>query len=157
MSGYKGHIWGSLILSGMIVYGFYAVSIYFNINFITNFEKMVTLVLVSIIFSLFPDIDTNSKGQKLFYFIFFILDAYLILKEQYKNAAILGLFSFLPILSKHRGWTHRKLTAIVVCSPFIIVPYFLQNISIEDGVPYFLAALTGYFSHLIVDGEFFKI
>lgn len=161
MSGFKGHIWGSLILSGFIIYLLYFLGNMFQFEIITkyiySFEKMLTLVFLSVIFSLFPDIDTSSKGQKLFYFVFMLLDIYFVVKHKYRSAALLGLFAFLPILSKHRGWTHRKITAIIICSPFLILPIYLQSISYVEGVSYFFAAITGYFSHLIIDGEFFKI
>ena len=58
---------------------------------------------------------------------------------------------FLPILAKHRGWTHYRTTAVLLPLPLLLVPIYAFQGSLVDGVPYYLAAVTGYFSHLFFD------
>jgi len=154
MSGYKGHIAGSIAVSGIVVLLLYVVADYFQFGFLKGYltpDKIIPLVALSTIFTLFPDIDTKSKGQQLFYWLFFLLDLYLILMEEYQWAALLGLFIILPILSKHRGWTHWRITALLVPLPFLLYPSYLAHQWDWTGLPYYLAAVTGYLTHLLFD------
>jgi hypothetical protein len=109
--------------------------------------------MISILFSLFPDIDTNSVGRHIFYFIFWIIDLTLIIFRKYQWAAILGFFVMLPSLSKHRGFTHSKITAVIITSPFLFIPMYIHDGFTLIGLPYFIAALIGYLSHLLFDGK----
>ena len=58
--------------------------------------------------------------KKFFYTVFFIVDVFLVYKEEYKIAAYFGLIIILPILAKHRGWTHSILAMLLVPAPSII-------------------------------------
>ena len=93
----------------------------------------------------------NLKGQKLFYIIFFFTDIYLIVTSQYKSSAFFGLLIILPILSKHRGWTHSYWAMFLIPSPILIYPMLLENTFDVSGFPYYLSAITGYLSHLLLD------
>ena len=158
MSGFRGHILGSVILTTLIIFALSHIRTYFNLNIGFNtYLEIITIYAVSILFSLFPDIDTNSLGQKIFYSLIFITNIYLFTKGEYKYSAILGLVALLPVLSKHRGWTHRKLTMLIICSPFLIFPFISNSMKIEEGILFFFAAIIGYSSHLVFDGVFFKI
>ncbi len=160
MSGFKSHILGNFLIDILVVTGLFYLSDLFNLVFLKNYiydpEKMITLISISFIFSIFPDIDTNSHAQKIFYFIFLLVYLYFFFKGEYKTVAILGLFGFLPVLSKHRSWTHSKMAAILICSLFLFLPYLFPNISKADSICYFIASLVGYFNHLIIDGIFFR-
>jgi len=61
----------------------------------------------------------------------------------------------LPMIGKHRGMTHSKITAVIVCLPFLLLPMFFQSKLTFIGLPYFVAALIGYLSHLLFDGKLF--
>ena len=102
-------------------------------------------------FALWPDVDIKSKGQKLFYIIFFLTDLYLIFSSQFKISAFFGLIIILPILSKHRGWTHTYLAMLLIPSPILFYPMLSVGSIDFIGFPYYLAAITGYLSHLILD------
>jgi hypothetical protein len=103
-------------------------------------------------FSLWPDVDIKGLGQKVFYSIFFITDLILIFYFQhFKAAAYFGLIIILPILAKHRGWTHYRITAILLPLPLVLVPLFVFDGTLAEGLPFYFAAVTGYFSHLFFD------
>ena len=84
-------------------------------------------IVVAVLFGLFPDIDTNSKGQDIFYGVAFLADILLIYDGRIMAAAFLGLLAMTPILSHHRGWTHSKPAMILVPSPIVLVPYFYNH------------------------------
>jgi membrane-bound metal-dependent hydrolase YbcI (DUF457 family) len=158
MSSWKGHLAGGTI-AGLVVAGAYAG---FNID-ISPAEIGVdnqhlffgSLVVLSILFSLFPDIDTNSKGQDIFMGSIFVLDALLILENSYQLAAYIGLLAMLPIVGKHRGWTHNRLSMLIVPLPLLLIPGLSGGGAII-AIPYYLASVAGYISHIWLDGLLFR-
>ncbi len=125
---------------------------------------------IAFLCSLWPDVDIKSKSQQIFYSLFVMVNLILILKEAYQFSAFFGLFAMLPMLSKHRGWTHSRLTMILFPALFVIIPlYFESGVSnmidfwqrLKDldwsseakrGLPTYLAGVIGYATHLQVDG-----
>lgn len=105
--------------------------------------------------ALFPDVDTDSKGQNLFYAVFAAVDLGLIAQKHYMWAAWLGFFAMLPAIGSHRGWTHTWWAMLLVPLPILGVPAVTLGMEFVEGfIPYYAAFATGYFSHLLLDGEF---
>ena len=105
--------------------------------------------------ALFPDVDTDSKGQNLYYAVFVSIDLGLIWLEKYVWAAWLGLFSMLPALGSHRGWTHTWWAMLVTPLPILLIPMFMLGADVWlRFIPYYAAFALGYFSHLLLDGVF---
>ena len=100
-----------------------------------------------------PDIDIKSTSQRHIYAIVVILDGALILFRYYQEAAVLGFLAMLPILTKHRGVMHRFLTGMVVFSPLLALPMVIAGSPDHRhlGVPYYIAGVAGYLSHLRAD------
>jgi formate/nitrite transporter FocA (FNT family) len=114
--------------------------------------EIVIFAAIAIMFALWPDVDIKSIGQKLFYTIFFVTDIVLIFYfQEYKIAAYFGLLIILPVLAKHRGWTHWRTTAILLPAPLMLAPMYMYGGTLLEGAPYYCAAVTGYFSHLFFD------
>ncbi len=136
---------------------------------------------IGLLFGLWPDVDITSKSQKIFYSVLFALNASLIFfLHRYLEAALLGLFAMLPILSKHRGWTHSKITMILLPSLFIVIPIYAEypnwgtgwekltdlfdslvtweklGDTLRNGLAFYVAGLIGYASHLYLDGILFR-
>ena len=44
-----------------------------------------------------------------------------------------------------------KITAIILPMPLMVIPMMVFNDSLIEGLPYYCAAVTGYFSHLFFD------
>ncbi len=109
----------------------------------------------ALLFALFPDVDTNSKGQDIFYSMILVADIFFLAIKEYRIAAIIGFLALLPIVGKHRGWTHTIWAMIAVPLPLIILPCYVLGFDLKTSIPYYLAAVSGYFSHLIIDGKFF--
>lgn len=123
---------------------------------LTNWQVLGGIVALSTLFSLFPDVDTNSKAQDLFFGLAFGLDILLIYYGLYTVAAYLGLIAMTPIVGKHRGWTHNKLAMLLVPAPLLVVPYLSVGDISQTALLMYGAALTGYFTHLLFDGLIYK-
>lgn len=158
MAGYRGHIAGATVFFGLYLLGVgYVVSVdavYTRFTLLERVGYPLALFGLTLMFGLWPDVDTNSKGQNLFYTIFFLVDVVLIATRHFEEAAYLGLFAILPVLGKHRGWTHSWWAMLLIPSPLLILPYVLFPERPLAGLPFYGAAVVGYFSHLFMDGLF---
>ena len=156
MAGYKGHLAGAMVFFGVYFAGLVLVfsvdRAYARFSELELIGGPVVLFGLCLMFGLWPDVDTNSKGQNLFYSIFFVIDLILIALRELEWAAYLGLFAILPILGKHRGWTHSYWAMLLIPSPLLILPYLLFPARPFAGLPFYGAAVVGYFSHLFMDG-----
>ncbi len=109
------------------------------------------LICVGLIFSLFPDVDTDSKGQHFFYGLLAIVNLGLMWKGEYKWAAILGFAALLPAISRHRGFTHRWWAALLIPALVAAVPMCFYATSWQVLLPWYAAAVLGYCSHILLD------
>lgn len=159
MPGYKGHILGAVVCNTAYV-GALAIapsSVLGNThNLVSDTQLVIGLFVIAVLFGLFPDIDTNSKGQNIFYGLALVADIILILNGRLEAAAYLGLAAMTPALGHHRGWTHSKWAMILIPSPIIIVPYLRDMHFWNIGLIVYGAAVVGYFSHLLFDGKITK-
>jgi membrane-bound metal-dependent hydrolase YbcI (DUF457 family) len=155
MAGYKGHLVGAtLFVSGYLALLGYAFSVdaaYRQFSALEQVGYPLSLVVLALLFGLWPDVDTDSKGQSVFYSIFLVTDLFLIVTEQFRAAAYLGLVALLPVLSRHRGWTHTWWAMLLIPSPLLILPYLHVPGRPLIGLPFYGAAVVGYLSHLVVD------
>jgi len=155
MAGYKGHITGATVFGGAYLAALgYAFSIDAAYRQFTALEQVgypLALLALALLFGLWPDVDTDSKGQEIFYSIFFAVDLFLVVTEQFRAAAYLGLVAVLLVLSTHRGWTHTWWAMLLVPSPLLILPYMHVPERPLVGLPFYGAAVVGYLSHLVVD------
>ena len=127
---------------------------------------IVACFVIAILFGLWPDVDIKSKSQSVFYRIFIVMNIFLILKGWYIESAFFGLFAMLPMIGKHRGWTHSRITMFFFSMIFVILPLYLHkeiinvehwlsptNLSlIRTSIPFYVAGLIGYATHLHLDG-----
>ena len=129
--------------------------------------KIAACFVIAVLSGLWPDVDTKSKSQQIFYRIFIIFNVVLIYMGHYSISAFFGLFAMLPLIGNHRGWTHSKLTMLLLPAVFLILPmvYFqrdlldrnellaVQNlVLLKGGLPFYAASLIGYATHLHLDG-----
>lgn len=150
MPDYRGHLAGGLFfgvmgLVGAVLLGWMA------------FDPLMAAGLVGfcLLGALFPDVDTNSKGQNLYYAVFVVMDLALIMRGLYVWAAWFGLFSMLPAVGSHRGWTHTWWAMLLVPTPILAIPLIMRaENAVMVFLPFYAAFATGYFSHLILDGKF---
>jgi membrane-bound metal-dependent hydrolase YbcI (DUF457 family) len=147
MPGYKGHLTGGLITASLAI-GTAAVAG----HAVHTPLQVAGIVSFCLLGALFPDVDTDSKGQNLFYSIFILVDGTLIFPRNYRWAAWFRLFAMLPALGHHRGWTHTWWAMLLVGAPIFFIPGILLGISnITIFFIFYLAFTAGYFSHLLLD------
>lgn len=159
MANWKGHVAGGVVLGVgyAAALSYVPVQVYAErIHVLHDWQAMAAILVLSVLFALFPDIDTNSKGQTIFYSLALVVDVLLIANGYMQAAAYLGLVALLPVVGKHRGWTHSKLAMIAVPLPLLVVPYLYSARSLPIAAIYYGAAVAGYFSHLLLDGLIWK-
>lgn len=160
MSNYKGHIAGGavagIIYAGLLTTLVQSADLKISFGMTDTWQFPALLVCLATLSGLWPDIDTNSKGQDIFYTGMFALNVWLIYQKQYQLSAFLGLLAMFPVLSKHRGWTHSRLSMLLVPLPLLLIPYLASDVGSWSGAPYYGAAVIGIASHLFLDGLLFK-
>lgn len=155
MSGYKGHIAGAIATNGVYLAGVKLLPndlLERSSISLQDWQLLIGLFVVAVLFGLFPDVDTNSIGQNIFFGIAFVAMIVLILTGKFEPAAYLGLLAMMPIVGKHRGWTHHKLAMLLVPLPIVIIPYLSNHQIGTLGLLVYGSAVGGYFSHLLLDG-----
>lgn len=159
MANWKGHIGGGVVCGAAYVAALQYVPVEYyaeRAHLLHDWQALVAILVLSTLFALFPDIDTNSKGQNIFYALALGVDVLLIWNGNIQAAAYLGLIAMLPVVGKHRGWTHSKLAMLLVPLPIFVVPYLYSRSALQIALIYYGAAVVGYFSHLLLDGLIFK-
>jgi membrane-bound metal-dependent hydrolase YbcI (DUF457 family) len=155
MANYKGHIVGGVIITGAYA-GMVALTpverFVETANVLQNWQAIAAVFVVGILFALFPDVDTNSKAQDVFFGIIFPIDVILLATGYIQAAAYLGLIAMLPILGHHRGWTHKLWAMFVIPLPILLLPYLYNDAILPASIIFYGAAVVGYFSHLLLDG-----
>lgn len=143
MAGYKVHISAALIFCGVLYF--------FPFWYSLPIQGKIACFVIAVFFGLWPDVDTKSKGQFLFLSLFLIVDAVLIYREEFKRAAYLGLLVVIPLISRHRGWTHSLAALLLIPGGLYLAAVHYAGRSPNDFLPYLLAGLLGYASHLVID------
>lgn len=155
MSGYKGHLTGGFVAAVVctaVVSATPAPQLAQYAGLMQSWQTLAGVFVIAMLFALFPDVDTKSKGQGIFYWTVFLCDLLLIWSKHFEAAAYLGIVAVLPLLGKHRGWTHSKWAAFLIPLPILIVPYLANDNLLPVSVVYYGAAVVGYLSHLLLDG-----
>jgi len=146
MSGYKGHLAGGAV-TGAVVLGGLA----WTGTYVPDAAQLGVIGALVLLGSLFPDVDTDSRGQHVFYLTLVILDFAFIVQGHYKWAAILGFAAMFPAVGPHRGWTHTWWAMLVVPLPLALLPIWFYQAAPQAVAPFYAAAVLGYFSHLAMD------
>lgn len=159
MANYKGHIVGGVVAGGAYTLALTYVPVEQfaeAAGVLQDEQAIVAIFVLAMLFALFPDVDTNSKGQDIFYALALIVDIVLIINGNIEAAAYLGLIAMAPIIGHHRGWTHSKWAMVAVPLPLAIVPYLYNPDILPLALLCYGAAVAGYFSHLLFDGLIIK-
>lgn len=179
MAGHQEHVQaGLLFYGGFLVVGAALTLVPKTLPFLSSVAWMNYLVpqggawetivgiaicfVIAMLGALWPDVDIKSAGQIVFYRLFAALDIALLALYFVKGrvlylegSAFLGFAAMLPLLGKHRGWTHSRLTMIGLPALIVLGPMF-QTVEVTwVALPYAVAALLGYASHLFKDGILF--
>jgi membrane-bound metal-dependent hydrolase YbcI (DUF457 family) len=156
MANYKGHIAGAVAVNTAFILGLSVLPgglLDKTGGLFSEWQFTAFLFFVAMLFGLWPDIDTNSKGQDIFFGAGFLLNIILIWQGYIEASAYLGLLAMTPIVGKHRGWTHSKWAMLLVPLPIVVVSYLYRDAVLPAALLIYGAAVAGYFSHLLLDGR----
>lgn len=144
MPGFRGHALGGGVLYGLIIFAGALYPCYSK-------PQLFVWFLCTLLGSLFPDIDTKSKGQKLFYGVLAATLIILALKHAYAALICIATVAFLPLLTDHRGLFHKWWFLFLVigggtCGLLFLFPHAYS--AIVSGAAFFA---VGVASHLLLD------
>jgi hypothetical protein len=128
---------------------------------------LVGLFLITVTMALFPDLDITSVPQRWFYRAVFVCLVFLLVMRRMDLFAALALIALTPLLHRHRGWTHARLTPFVIAlAVVLIIAYqpgqtgWWRSVSVDtvlsglrDGWIYLLACVLGHYTHLFLDSR----
>lgn len=119
----------------------------------------------ALFFALFPDLDIGSVPQKWFYRCIAIVLLYLSLIGLWQLATYIGIIAVLPLLSKHRSWTHHPISTLVF--PFLLLFFYAGVVkdfnwekvwrefsfakTTHDYGWVYIACVWGWWTHLLCD------
>lgn len=143
MPNYKGHLVGGTIGFGVVIF---LCSLH-----VAPCAQLVEWFICVVAGSLFPDIDTKSKGQKIFYLLLCAAMIICVLHSKFKLLACFALAGMLPLLSKHRGifhnfWFILGVVLLTVIYTTNLYPYAYKRIVYDAGF-----FILGVMSHLYLD------
>lgn len=159
MANYKGHVAGgaascAVYVAALALLPIGALST--TAGILSDWQFVAGLFVLAVLFGLWPDIDINSIAQDIFFGLAFLADIALIAAGRIEAAAYLGLLAMTPIVGNHRGWTHSRWAMLLVPLPILLVPYLNNQAILATSFLLYGAAVTGYFSHLLLDGRIIK-
>ena len=156
MADFRGHVWGgffaTLISMALCAAGLWWTELLDPYRTLDVWPRLLLLLSIGLLSACFPDVDTESKSQRLFYRLLILLDIWFILIGDYRTAALLGLGAMLPLLGKHRGWTHTWLAMLLVPALFLLVPMYLKGSVESFPIVCYVVSVSAYASHLVLDG-----
>lgn len=175
---FQGHLFGGVI-AGAVVTGIAVKSGAVHITASSPWEwlQMILygnsdmlalggLFMLTVIMSLFPDLDTASIPQRWFYRSAYLLLIILVLLKQMALFAVVTFILLLPLLHRHRGWTHARITPVVMALfmvlilGYIRIPDMFNRMSVDLLISLFhdywivmLACVMGHYTHLAMDSH----
>jgi len=148
MPSYKAHIFGYLVMMGILL-----LLLDKLLNFHLSIEIIIFGNIIGIFYSILPDMDTpSSKMRKILGRLFLAtsivcLMAFIFLRrmELIYIPMMLILFLYLLWFSRHRGLFHTPIIGILLSLPLYLIDLYYVGF-----------AIIGFFSHLIFDKEVFR-
>ncbi len=161
---------GVALATGCVVVDLDAVEQFFRdpLSMEGEVPRLIGLFSSACLMSLFPDLDSSSVPQRWFYRVVFFGLTILFYKQQMDWFTVLAFIAILPVVHRHRGWTHHKITPFLV-SIFlaIVLEYYhhktgrFGNLSVDSLVGFFriywifvFACVFGHYAHLFLDSRF---
>jgi len=143
MSSYEGHISAGAATS-MIPVAFSAV---YN-----GLDQLWLVFLTSVIFSLYPDMDTGSKSRRFIVIVSLAPATYFANKDMMNSLVALALLIIIPTAFKHRGFVHSLIGMVLFGGIYV----YMVDMSIGMVSPsaYAIAISTGYLTHMALDKHF---
>jgi len=174
---FSGHFGGGLLAaSGMVVVGLLTGELALpalgsgEAVFSQGVIQVGVVFALTLFMALFPDLDTASIPQRWFFRFTFVLLAGLLVAKLYTWFVGVTFFALAPVLHKHRGWTHWKVTPWLLAGFIgVVVEYMraedawfgrfsLEMVGESLVSHWFLIAamVVGHYTHLLLDNPLGK-
>lgn len=176
---FQGHLTGGLIagaavtvlapISGYVRLSTESLAAFMDtpLSFHGDISVLILLFLTTCFMALFPDLDTASIPQRWFYRILFVVQLALFYHKQMDWFAVLAFVSILPIVHKHRGWTHWKIAPWLMSLFLAVVFEYIRakeswfgsfqwenvGIFLQQYWIYLVACVVGHYTHLLLDSR----
>ncbi len=126
--------------------------------------------LTALLMSLFPDLDTASIPQRWFLRGMFAALVAALYFQQTALFVVLAFAALLPLIHRHRGWTHWRVTPWLIAF-FLAVSHeyavtrglwfgsFQWNRAVDLVAaywPFVFASVLGHYTHLVLDSRSIK-
>jgi hypothetical protein len=149
MPGYKGHLTGGVFFWCCLFVGLYQIAW-------CSLKDLPLTLFATLGGSLFPDVDTKSKGQRLYYPLFVALALYAFICRNIPATVGTMTLVLLPQVVAHRSWYHNllfisSLSVIAVITLVALVPDLLRE-ALFLGI-FFIVGAT---SHLALDFRWWR-
>lgn len=148
MPGYKTHLSFGLLTFLGLLYILLAKSI-----LVLSFKMAILGTCACLLGSIFPDIDTTSKMQKIFYIFATLFIFYTLFTGNFIIFLSLSLISMVILLLKHRTITHNFLFILGISCIFPMLAYFTNKntIFIEQTILVSASFAIGALFHVFLD------
>jgi hypothetical protein len=147
MPSYKVHIIGGVATFGAL----YTLSTYLPFLHPTSIPNFVALLGISMLGAIFPDIDTKSRMQRIYWLSLILFIPLALLTAHKRLFWELVAISITLLFITHRRLTHRAWFLVAISALFSGILYFqhrFENQLIISGCIYFV---SGGLSHLLLD------
>lgn len=146
MPGFRTHVGG-----GLLAYIACLVTLCSYFVFKPTLFKALEWFICTILGSLFPDVDTKSTGQMLFYRVTALLLLFLLWKQKIAVFIWVALLAMVPVLADHRGLFHK--IWFVVFVPLCAALFLQKAYPVYKNALLFDAAFfsIGALSHILLD------
>lgn len=146
MPNFRQHLLGGLLLYTVILL---ALVTFFHYHI--SMHRLIEWLACIILGSLLPDVDTGSKGRRVWFRLAIITACILVLVHAWLPICVLVVAMCLPLLVRHRGILHSLWFYLVMCVVIIIMSFCWcpRYVHLVAGDLVFL--MLGVLSHLWLD------
>jgi len=135
-----------------------------------DFKTLTALFLITCFMALFPDLDLPSIQQRWFYRAVVVVLCLLFYLRQIEIFAMISILVLLPVVHKHRGWTHWPITPFLVSIVLALIFEYQRSanswfggFSVDNAFNYLgrywifvFGCVLGHYVHLLLDSKFFS-
>lgn len=151
MPGYQEHLFIGFLSSGIVIALLYFI---FHIN-IFDGNLLTILIIVTLIFSVLPDIDHTSSRISIYLHFSFIASIIVLFTNKINFSFILIVISLAGLEVYHwthakDNWEHRQFPHTFTFGVLALIVLFLITQSLLS----ILVGAISFFSHILLDGHF---
>lgn len=144
MPSYKGHIVGGGCAYALVL----AITGYHHTASLPTLAEWLVITLAG---SLFPDIDTRSKGRRVFLPLGILLASYYALHGQGIPVLCIGGMGLAAVISRHRGIFHRTWFIVLCCAVPVLYSQWYAPAYAQVLTQDMLFFCVGALSHVLLD------